>query len=465
MIVYDLKTDPKEPLYMTLYRKIRQDIIQKHYQADEKMPGKRTMANAHGISVNTVTSAYELLKAEGFLYSIEKKGYFVSRIHYVEPRRKRPVVKAVETKEHWFMDFRADRASLHLFPSAVWSRCMREAVSISDGSLYESVTWKGMAVLRNAIAKDLSDHRGMGNISPEQIIIGSGTEYLYGRLMEILGREITIASADNGRSRFEVIAEHHGNHWVYLPTDEKNMRADLLKGTSVSAVQLSPANLYPTGRAMPVDRRIEFFEWANEKTGRWIIEDDYDSEFRFGPSGRRTMFSEDASDKVIYLNTFSKTMVPTIRISYMVLPPILLKRYEGTASFNACTASSFEQYALAQFIEKGHYERHVYRLIAHYSRLREAIRKEIHSDSFLKANCTIVDAHAGTHFLLQIHTECREEDIRKRAVENGLRFTFYHPVHEKKEKGQMRIIINCASINEADLQEAVQRLSHIFSCR
>lgn len=463
MLNYDLTQRGDTPLYRYLYSCIRKDIETGALAADTRLPSKRRLADALDISVNTVMTAYDLLVAEGFVYTAEKKGYYVSRLNYQAPKKKARPPKAAEPEERaWFMDFRAGHAPLDLFPTSLWAKCMREAISAAD-SLYTTVSWKGLAALRNAIAAELANHRGMTDVSPEQIVIGAGTEYLYGRLLEILGPGITIAGADTGASKFAQIAANHGDHWCYIPVDEKNMRADLISELPVDAVHLSPANLFPYGRSMPIDRRIAFFEWANAAPGRWIIEDNYDAEFCFGPAVWRSMFSEDAHEKVIYLNTFSKTMVPTLRISFMVLPEALLKRYEETVSFYTCTVSSFEQYALALFIERGYYERHLLRLLHHYRKLRAAILDEIQQHTVLSQIITVENSDAGTHFLMTARTALTEAEIRARAESRSLRFHFFHPVYPNARPGEVRFIINFAAIDESRMHEVFARLGAVFN--
>jgi GntR family transcriptional regulator/MocR family aminotransferase len=464
MISYDLSKRGSTPRYLYLYSRIREDITSGRLHPDERMPSKRKFAGVLNCSVNTVMTAYDLLVSEGFLYAVEKKGYFVSRLHYVAPNPSKKPMAPPEPSEdsHWFMDFRASHASLQLFPASLWAKCMREAIGASDNTLMSTVSWKGMRVLREAIASELGNYRGMSRVSPEQIVVGAGTEYLYSRLMQILGTGLTFASADTGPSKFAQIAKNHGHHWRYFPIDEKNLRVDLISQAPVDVVQLTPANLFPYGTTMPIDRRIAFFEWANAAKDRWIIEDDYDAEFCFVPAGHRSMFSEDAQDKVIYLNTFSKTMVPSLRISYMVLPPALLKRYEDTVSFYACTVSSYEQYALALFINRGYYERHLFRLLKHYRKLRAAILEAISRNAVLSRIAEVADSGAGTHFLMTVRTDLPEAEIARRAEAQSLRFHFFHPLHQKPPAGCVQIIINFASIEADNVDAVFERLGSIF---
>ena len=267
----------------------------------------------------------------------------------------------------YFVDLKANRTSMSLFPATVWGRYMREALSLPSDNLLRSIPFNGLPELRRAIASYLRRTRGM-DVSPDCIIIGAGSEYLYGRLLQMLGPTTTFAMENPGYRKFAAISKAFGNPWRPVPIDESGLLVDELEESGADVVHVSPANHFPTGIVMPIKRRLELFEWANRARKRYIIEDDYDSEFRY--SGRLIMplFADDASDKVIYLNAFSKTMVPSLRISYMVLPPKLLARYVDTMSFYSCTVSSFEQYALARFIDEGHLERHINRTRNFYRR-------------------------------------------------------------------------------------------------
>ena len=464
MLTYSFENIGAESLYEHLYRCIRADILAGRLQAGEKLPSKRSLAHQLGISVITVEGAYGQLVAEGYCQSVPKKGFFVARLSSlpIKPAQAQRVHRKPEAcLPEYLADFTANSLRPEDFPFKTWTRLLRQVMAQQAEELLERSPGMGIMSLRETIANHLRSFRGL-DVAPEQIVVGAGTEYLYSRLMQILGTGLTFASADTGPSKFAQIAKNHGHHWRYFPIDEKNLRVDSIIQAPVDVVQLSPANLFPYGTTMPIDRRIAFFEWANAKKGRWIIEDDYDAEFCFVPAGHRSMFSEDAQDKVIYLNTFSKTMVPSLRISYMVLPPALLARYEETVSFYACSVSSFEQYALALFINRGYYERHLFRLLKHYRRLRAAILDEIRHSAVLSDIAEVADIGAGTHFLMTVRTDLPEAEIARRAEAQSLRFHFFHPLHQKPPAGCVQIIINFASIEADNVDAVFERLGSIF---
>ena len=314
------------------------------------------------------------------------------------------------------------------------------------------------------------------DVSPDCIIIGAGSEYLYGRLLQMLGPTTTFAMENPGYRKFAAISKAFGNPWRPVPIDESGLLVNELEESGADVVHVSPANHFPTGIVMPIKRRLELFEWANRARKRYIIEDDYDSEFRY--SGRLIMplFADDASDKVIYLNAFSKTMVPSLRISYMVLPPKLLARYVDTMSFYSCTVSSFEQYALARFIDEGHLERHINRMRNFYRRQREAVLREI-AQSPLAEISHVEERNAGTHFLLYVRTRLTHDQVRQRGAEQGLNISLFNDYllrdgdglserttkrFEQYSNGETALVLNYAGIEPERLSETVRRLACVF---
>lgn len=375
----------------------------------------------------------------------------------------------------YFVDLKANRTSVSLFPATVWGRYMREALSLPSDNLLRSIPFNGLPELRRAIASYLRRTRGM-DVSPDCIIIGAGSEYLYGRLLQMLGPTTTFAMENPGYRKFAAISKAFGNPWRPVPIDESGLLVDELEESGADVVHVSPANHFPTGIVMPIKRRLELFEWANRARKRYIIEDDYDSEFRY--SGRLIMplFADDASDKVIYLNAFSKTMVPSLRISYMVLPPKLLARYVDTMSFYSCTVSSFEQYALARFIDEGHLERHINRTRNFYRRQREAVLREI-AQSPLAEISHVEERNAGTHFLLYVRTSLTHDQVRQRGAEQGLNISLFNDYllrdgdglserttkrFEQYSNGETALVLNYAGIEPERLPETVRRLSRVF---
>lgn len=462
MLTYDLHQRGSLPLYDYLYQCIRQDIITGKLRPGERLPSKRALAQHLSIGIITVANAYAQLAVEGYISSAEKKGYFVEDVSNYLVKKSAAAAPLPEAPEkEYFADFKANRISLKNFPMATWTKLMRETLSLQNEALLKTVPYNGLYALRQAIADYLLQNRAM-QVAPSQIIIGAGTEYLYGRLMQMFGRATTFAIEEPGYKKFAAISASFGNPWKYIPIDDSGLMIDKLEESGADVVHLSPANHFPTGIVMPVTRRLELFEWVNRIHKRYIIEDDYDSEFRYNGRFILPLFAQDTQNKVIYINTFSKSLVPSIRISYMVLPPRLLQRYEETMSFYSCTVSSFEQHTLAHFISEGYFERHINKMKNYYREQRAKILTALRS-SPLAAISEITERNAGTHFLLHVRTTLTEEQVRQAAAAADLSLSFYSDYSYTPPSGrECTLVINYAGIAEEKIPAVVARLTGIF---
>lgn len=462
MLTYDLDQRGSTPLYEYLYQCIRQDIIDGALHTGERLPSKRTLAQHLSIGLITVANAYAQLAVEGYITSKEKQGYFVEDVsNYRQRRRETAPALPEPIEKEYFADFKANRISIKSFPLATWSRLMRETLSLHNDELLKTVPYNGVYELRKAIADYLAHNRAM-QVDPAQIIIGAGTEYLYSRLLQMFGPACTFAIEEPGYKKFAAISASYGNPWKYIPIDESGLKIDALEESGADVVHISPANHFPTGIVMPITRRIELFEWVNRIKKRYIIEDDYDSEFRYTGRFILPLYAQDTQNRVIYINTFSKSLVPSLRISYMVLPRRLLTRYEETMSFYSCTVSSFEQYTLARFISEGYFERHINKMKLHYREQRSKILQAIKASPLAK-HSQIIERNAGTHFLLHVDTQLTEETARQAAEAASLQLSFYSDYsYSKKSTSGLTLVINYAGIEEEKIAEIVKRLSEIF---
>ena len=343
MITYDLEKRGNDPIYVYLYKRVRDDILSGVIEPNEKLPSKRAFANNLNVGVNTVANAYDQLVSEGYIYSSEKKGYYATDMRkfgdiHINTKAPEPIQE--EEDPEYFMDFRANRINLKNFPISIWNRCMRKVALDGGDKLYKTVPYNGVPELRNAISSYLYKNRGM-SVDPRRIIIGAGTEYLYRRLFELFKKGVTFGIEDTGFKKLAEHADKYNANAVVIRTDKEGMDIEELDATDATIAYVSPSNRFPTGRIMSIKKRLELFAWAYKDDGRFIVEDDYDSEFRYSGRMILPMYAEDTRDKVIYMNTFSKTMVPSLRISYMVLPERLVEKYKSGQGFYSCTVSSF----------------------------------------------------------------------------------------------------------------------------
>ena len=456
MLTYELKKSPGVPLYEALYRCIRADILAGILLPGQKLPSKRALAQNLEVSKITVEGAYNQLLSEGYIRAQEKVGYFVESIPLSIPRRADNVPAVITEAERPLLDLTG--SGTEKFPFSVWSRLQREVMLDYGEKLLLPLPNQGIAELRQAIAAHLYAFRSM-HVDPENILIGAGTDFLYNLLIQLLGREKTYAVEDPGYGKIHKIYAAGGVRCISVPMDHEGVLPAALENAKV--LHLSPAHHFPTGLVTSVPRRQELLEWAQRCDG-YIIEDDYDSEFRFDAHPKPTMQSLDRSGRVIYMNTFSKSLAPSIRISYMVLPPELMAVFRKNLGFYSCTVSSFEQYTLARFLNRGCFEKHINRMRKYYKNRRNQVVSALNRCAFSN-KLTIREEDAGLHFLLKVDTPMEDAELVRFCEKNGVRLralsSYYHlPI---PEEDQRCLVINYAGVNQQDLENVLAAWSDI----
>ena len=460
MLTYKLDRNSAASLYEQLYRYIKQDIVSGRLACNEKLPSKRMLADHLKLSVVTVKAAYEQLIAEGYLFAVEKKGYYVNAVDNPQRSAASPMPVEKVTGKKYRLDLVSNSISAEYFPFALWARTMRRTLLDHEGELLRSAPFNGAEALRNAIADSLWQFRGM-QVDPNNIIIGAGTEFLYGLLIQLLGMDCCYAVEDPGYGKISRIYESHGVRVVHIPLDEKGLSPVELRRSGAQVVHLSPSHHYPTGTVMPIGRRQELLRWGEEAKERYILEDEYDSEFRFVGKPIPTLYSVDEHECVINLKTFSKTIAPSIRISYMVLPDGLMKKYRRELSFYSCTVSSFEQYTLAEFMNAGSYEQHINRMRTRYRKKRDEVISLIESSS-LSGRVQIMEQDAGLHFLMKLHTELSDDEIKRRAADAGIRIALLSDYCFDKTKAEEHIfVVNYSGAELNDIAWGMEKLSEL----
>lgn len=461
MRTYDFSKRGKLTLYEYLYECIKKDILAGKIVTGEKLPSKRELAGAHGISVKTVENAYAQLLTEGYLESEEKRGYFAARVEQTVYQDKAVTGEESHYRDtQWFADFTSSNTVYEKFPFSQWSKVMRETLSYRDEELLRTAPFQGVRELREEIAAYLYRNRGM-NVSPDCILIGAGTEYLYGRLLGLLSPESVYAVEDPGYRKIAKIYQGQGVDCRFIPVDREGICIEELKKSGAGVVHVSPGYHFPLGFVMPVGRRQELLAWAAEEPERYIIEDDYDCEFRYSGRPIPSIRSMDLHHRVIYMNTFSKTLASAIRVSYMVLPRKLMDRYVQKMNYYSNTVSSFEQYALAAFIKQGFLERHISRMCKYYREYRNRILQFIEESRIPVMETGGTDA--GTRLLVKVKTSLTDTQIKWAAKEAGIRIECLSEFCQKERKEyENTLILNYADLSEEVLKEAVLRLAHIF---
>ncbi len=375
--------------YMQLYEQLRKDIVSGSYTYGSKLPSKRLLAEEAGVSVVTAKHAYEILCDEGYLESRQRSGYFVvyRERDFLSPaeRQVKEVPSQSESGRDEFFhgesgigeesveesaNYRRHFHNVHSikseFPFSVLSKTMRKVLLDYGEEILEKSPNRGCMELRNAICTYLK--RSSGIIAgPEQIIIGAGAEYLYGLIIQLLGKERIFAMEKPAYEKIHKVYEANGVMCDRLKLGKDGIRSEELKKTQATVLHVTPYNSFPSGITASVSKRHEYLRWA-ESRGGYIIEDNYDSELTVSSKNEDTIFSMAEKDFVVYLNTFSRTVAPSFRVGYMVLPERLVEIFDQKLGFYSCTVPVFEQYVLAELIESGDFERHI-------NRVRRARRK------------------------------------------------------------------------------------------
>ncbi len=348
------------PIYLQLYHMLREDIIAGNYSYNTKLPSKRNLAVDVGVSTITVEHAYGLLCEEGYVEAKERSGFVVAFRN-----SDGFAVSAVLSTEHPSHQAKHDHLD---FPMSVLSKTMRKVLSEYGDLLLEKSPNCGCDVLRTAIRHYLARNRGI-RVEAEQIIVGAGSEYLYGLIVELLGRNRIYAIEAPSYKKIEQVYQAAELTYDSLPLTRSGIDSKALAETNADVLHTTPYRSYPSGVTATASKRHEYIRWS-EQGDRYIIEDDFESEFSVSTKPAETLFVLSETDHVIYLNTFSKTISPSLRIGYMVLPKHLVERFHSSLGFYSCTVPTFMQYVLTELINNGDFERHV-------NRVRRKKRKEL----------------------------------------------------------------------------------------
>ncbi len=355
---YTIDKHGAESAYMQLYRQLRQDIVGGAVPRGMRLPSKRTLAEELGVSVITVEHAYALLVDEGYAEARPRSGYFAA---FGGPA-------AGGAWQPSLADMSAPREAPEDFPFTTLARTMRAVLSDYDRRILEPSPSRGVPELREALAGYLRRSRGM-EVSPEQLVIGSGAEYLYGLVVQLLGRDRGFALEDPCYEKIRRVYEANGARCEALRLGPDGIESEALRACRAGALHVTPFHSYPSGITATAAKRHEYAAWARERDAV-IVEDDYDSELASPTRQIETIFSL-APERVIYLNTFSKTLAPAMRTGYMVLPGALCEEYRARLDFYSCTVPVYDQYVLAAFLEEGHLERYINRRRRKLRRQRE----------------------------------------------------------------------------------------------
>ncbi len=467
--------DPQSgmPLYEQIYRFIRDEIRKGNLRAGERLPSSRLLSENLKVSRSTVQMAYDQMMAEGYLETVPCKGCFVADTQglagFGEADSKNDMGKRMtspgekEAGEPVFsgkIDFSPRGIDLERFPFGIWRRLNRDTLVDDNRELFGPGDPKGEMDLREAIRSYLHSARGV-KCQARQIIIGAGSQYLLMLLSRILGDSHRIAMENPTYKQAYRVLKGQGYPVCPVDMDRFGMRPDLLEETNADIAYVMPSHQYPTGIVMPVKRRQELLDWALKEEGRYLIEDDYDSEFRYRGMPIPALQGMDKEGRVIYMGTFSKSIAPAIRIGFLVLPEPLLKAYEEKASFYASTVSRIDQKVLYQFLEKGHYERHLNRMRAIYKGKHDALLGALKS---LEDRFFIEGEYAGLHILLTNKKGLEEGKLAALAAKEGVKvygLSSYF-IRSKQNQYQSTLVLGYATLTKEEIEEGISLLNQAW---
>lgn len=481
MLTYDMSQRRSLSLYEYLYRCVRQDIENGTIPANDRLPSKRTFAKHLGVSLITVEGAYAQLEAEGYIYSRERRGYYAMplpkpaathplRLPSTDSHRYAPLAQAPMSQDADTIDFAHPRTVADPSVQRLWARALRSTMSDeSDTQHLQPLPIEGAPRLRNAIANHLYEFRGM-EVDPRCIIIGSGAQTLYNLIVQLLGRNCGYAMEEPGYSKLFDIYTACGACAHTVKMDGQGISMPLLRQSGAHVVHIMPSHQFPTGKVTSIARRYELLAWAAQDDGRYIIEDDFDCEFRLAGRPIPALQSIDTLGKVIYTNTFTKSLSPDMRVAYMILPQTLMDRFKDELGFYSNTVSALIQNALAGIIESGDYERHINRVRNRHRILKDAFLSQLEGSEYGHLFHT-QHADAGLHFILGIDVPATDRQVFTTARSHGVLLAplsaYYRNADTAKEAQDTcpRFVMHYSMLDSARIPDAVQRLNcTVASC-
>ena len=446
------------PLYHQLYRHIAAAIQSGALAPGSKLPSKRRLCALAGVSMSTVETAYSLLAAEGYVLAKPRSGYVCADL--LPPAPAAPYQRHPDTgpapPPRGADDSSTTGGDTSAVPFSSWARITKEAVYENPGLLQRGHP-QGDLSLRTALAELLAQYRGV-RCAPEQVVVGAGADYLITLLLQLLPEQRFIALEDPGYPAAYTAAALHGREAVPIPVDGEGMDPEALAASGAGLAYLTPSHQFPLGVTMPAGRRSRLLHWAASAPGRWLIEDDYDSEFRYSSRPIPALQGLDRAGRVVYMGTFSRSIAPAIRVAYMILPPELLERFRRTFSHGACTVSRFEQESLRRFLVQGLYGRHLRRTGNLYRKKCALFTGALSAIP----SAAISGADAGLHFLVTIPRLSEAELVERAAAKSVGVQPLSRYCHRVKPKPST-VVLGFAGLTEDELAQAAALLKEAWT--
>lgn len=453
-----LEKSSSAPMYEQLYEGIKQAILKHQLAPNKKLPSKRQLADYLSISQTTVELAYNQLLAEGYIRSMPRVGYFVENIEEL------PLIETAKTtvdqapvEASYKYNFSPSFIDEQAFPMATWRKYAKTVLDDQSAHLLQMGQKQGEYDLRVQITEYLLHSRGI-QASPEQIVIGSGTEQILPMIVRLFKENTKIAVENPG---YSTVPLAHAKHLIVpISVEEDGLSVEQLEQSEASVVYVTPAHQFPTGSILSASKRSQLLRWALKKPERYIIEDDYDSEFRYVGKPISTLTSLDKNDKVIYISTFTKSLMPSLRVAYFVLPKSLLPLYKKQLGFYSSTVPRFDQHILAQFMKDGHFAKHVNKMRKIYKRKHDLVIQTLQKHY---STVRITGEEAGMHLNIHFRSKFSEQQLIEKAKKaqiniRGISTYYFTP----KETDEVSFLLGFGGIPQEEIEQAIHALMTIF---
>jgi len=450
------KLDPHNqvPLYIQLYNFLKQEMETGKLKPNTKLPSKRKLAKYLQMSQNTIEAAYEQLVAEGYIEGIPRKGYFVCEVEQTFSNNKESIVYINEKpyEDNADFDFTQTGVDTQTFPFTIFRRIATDVLKDENQPLLKIGHPQGEYELREAIASYLYESRGV-RTSPSHIVIGSGTPTLIRLLFKLLN-ESKYAVEDPGYHQRFVTFEKGSENVQLIPLDHDGMMVSKLEESGANIAFVTPSHQFPCGMIMPISRRNQLLNWAQENERRYIVEDDYDSEFRYSGKPIPALQGLDSYEKVIYMGTFSKALLPSLRMSYMVLPKRLIEKYHENYFRFIPSVSRLDQEIIKRFMQEGYWAKHIHKMRVVYSKKRNALVSAL--TTYFPSTIEIIGQDSGLHILVRPNNGMTEKELMEHAAKYSIKV---YPVSSYGRSDNQTVLLGFAVLSEEEIYQAVQLLA------
>jgi Transcriptional regulators containing a DNA-binding HTH domain and an aminotransferase domain (MocR family) and their eukaryotic orthologs len=461
MVLPLLHRDGHNPLYVQLFKYLIKEIQSSRIPCGSRLPSKRRLSSQLGISLNTVDSAYQQLLAEGYIESSPRRGMFVAykeeRLMNTESPAPSLPARTIHSSQTKLIDFSHGQVDTQHFPFQLMRKYSRQIFSLEGSSSFQNGPYQGSLLLRQEIARYLYQARGVC-CDPSQVVIGSGTQFLLGQLLSLFPADIPFAMENPGFHRIRELANNLNLKLINIPVESDGLAIKPVQLLEMGLVYTTPSHQFPLGAIMPVSKRLKLIKWANEQTDRYLIEDDYDGEFRYIGKPIPSLQGLDQGEKVIYFGTFSKSFIPSLRISYMVLPNLLASRYQKQFRLMKQTASSLNQQLIYLFMNSGEWEHHLNRMRTLYKQKHQTIVEEIQRN--LSKRVTIIGEKSGLHLVLESGNGMTEQELIDSAITKGVKvypMSIYYASGLEPEHPQ--VLLGYGGLSDSEIRNGVRHMS------